>query len=606
MSDYYENNANDSADEPLDLRIADPASDVQTIRAERMAPHSIAAEEAVLGAILINPDSLLEIAAFLRADDFFLLKHGLIWDALQTIQDRGEAVDDLTIIQELRARDQLDNIGGAAFITRLMNNTPTHIHAETYGRIVERASIRRRLLSAAGDIAQIAQDERSDINEVVDRAESTLFGVTERNLRRELTPMRIAISDYYRRVEHQYEHRGEPVGIPTGFTDLDKLLGGLQRSDLIIVAARPGVGKTSLMLSMALNAARLGNNARVAIFSLEMSSEQLVQRLVSAETGINSQKLRSGELDDREWNLFTQAVGNLGNLKLYLDDTPAITPLQMRAKCRRMYREHGLDLIILDYLQLMGSGQARNDNRVQEISYISRSLKELAREMNVPLISAAQLSRQVEQRADKRPQLSDLRESGCLTGDTLIYLPDQGYALPIRELVGRTDLNVLSVDTLSGTLESAAASHVFSTGNRPVFRLETGSGRTIRATANHKFLTRDGWKRLDSLSDGDALAVPDMRPDTVYWDCITAITPDGSDDVYDMTVPGLSNFVANDIIVHNSIEQDADIVIFIYRDDLYDENSERPNQADLLISKHRNGTDGRSRVVLQQKRDAVQ
>lgn len=445
---------NESGDEySLDLQIADTQPESQPIRPERLAPHSIEAEEAVLGSILINPDSMLEIAAFLRTDDFFLYKHGLLWDALSTIHERGEAVDDLTVIEELRARGQLENIGGAAFITRLINNTPTHIHAETYGRIVERASIRRRLLAAAGDIAQIAQDEKSDINEVVDRAESTLFGVTERNMRRELTPMRIAISEYYERIEQQYEHRGEPVGLPTGFTDLDTLLGGMQKSDLIVVAARPGVGKTSLMLSMALNAARLGNNARIALFSLEMSGDQLVQRLVSAETGINSQKLRSGELDEREWTLFTQAVGNLGNLHLFIDDTPAITPLQMRAKCRRLYREHGLDLIIVDYLQLMNSGLARNENRVQEISYISRSLKELAREMNVPLLSAAQLSRQVEQRADKRPQLSDLRESG-------------------------------------------------------------------------------------------------------------------------------------------SIEQDSDIVIFIYREDMYDENSERPNQADLIVSKHRNGPTG--------------
>ncbi len=456
MTDYYDSDPNGAENEPLDLRIADSPQESapDQLRPERLAPHSVAGEEAVLGSILINPDSMLEIAAFLRGDDFFLLKHSYVWEALLAISERGEAIDYLTVIEELRARNLLENIGGAAFITRLINNTPTSMHVETYAHLVETASIRRRLLAAAGDIAQIAQAENADINEVMDHAESVIFGVTERNLRRELIPMRVAISDYYRRIEQQYEHRGEPVGIPTGFTDLDKLLGGFQRSDLIIVAARPGVGKTSLMLSMALNAARLGNNASVAIFSLEMSSEQLVQRLVSAETGINSQKLRTGELDEREWNLFTQAVGNLGNLRLYLDDTPAITPNQMRAKCRRLYREHGLDLIIVDYLQLMESGQGKkNDNRVQEISYISRTLKELAREMNVPLVSAAQLSRQVEQRADKRPQLSDLRESG-------------------------------------------------------------------------------------------------------------------------------------------SIEQDADIVIFIYRDDLYNENSERPNQADLLISKHRSGPTG--------------
>ncbi len=583
----------DSDETALDIRTADPQPEAQVRRSEQLAPHSIEGEEAVLGSILINPDAILEIAAFLRADDFFLYKHSLLWDAMLTIHGRGDALDDLTLIEELRAQNRLEDIGGAAYITRLINNTPTHLNAETYGHLVERSSIRRRLLAAAGEIARIAQDETLDINEVIDRAESTLFAVTERNLRRELTSMRIAISEYYDRIEQQYEHRGEPVGLPTGFTDLDMLLGGLQRSDLIIVAARPGVGKTSLMLSMALNAARLGNNARVAIFSLEMSSEQLVQRLVSAETGINSQKLRSGELDDREWTLFTQAVGNLGNLRLYLDDTPAITPLQMRAKCRRLYREHGLDLIIVDYLQLMNSGLTRNDNRVQEISYISRSLKELAREMNVPLLSAAQLSRQVEQRADKRPQLSDLRESGCLAGDTLIYLPDKGHSVPISSLENRADFRVSSLNIDSWKHEAANVTNAFCTGIKPVYRLTTALGRTIGATANHKFLTIHGWARLDELLIEDCIAVPHQLAESdVYWDAVVSIAPDGEAPVYDLTVPLHSNFLANNIIVHNSIEQDADIVVFIYREDMYEENSERPNQADLIVSKHRNGPTG--------------
>lgn len=418
MTDYY---GLEPDNESLDLRLADQQSEAEPLRPERLAPHSADAEEAILGSILINGEVISEISAFLKAEDFFILKHGLIWDAMLAIFERGEHIDDLIVIDELQARNQLDEIGGAAFITRLITHTPTYIHAETYGHLVERAAIRRRLIAAASEIVRAAQDEVSDIREVVNRAELTLFAVTERNLGRDLLPLRNAISNYYRGVEAQYEHRGEPLGLPTGFNDLNALLGGLQRSDLVIVAARPGVGKTSFLLSLALNAARLAN-ARVAIFSMEMSSEQLVQRLVSAETGINSQKLRSGNLDDSEWTLFTQAVINLGSLSMYLDDTPGISPLEMRTKCRRLYREHGLDLIIVDYLQLMNSGQQHNDNRVQEIGYISRNLKELARELNVPLISAAQLSRQVEQRADKHPMLSDLRESGSIEQDADIVM----------------------------------------------------------------------------------------------------------------------------------------------------------------------------------------
>jgi replicative DNA helicase len=418
MSDQYDFEPDNDT---LDLRLADQQSEAEPLRPERLAPHSADAEEAILGSILINGEVISEISAFLRAEDFFILKHGLIWDVMLAIFERGEHIDDLTVIDELQARHQLDEIGGPAFITRLITHTPTYIHAETYGHLVERAATRRRLIAAASEIVRAAQDEKSDIKEVVNHAELTLFAVTERNLGRDLLPMRNAISNYYRAVEAQYEHRGEPLGLPTGFNDLNALLGGLQRSDLIIVAARPGVGKTSFLLSLALNAARLAN-ARVAIFSMEMSNEQLVQRLVSAETGINSQKLRGGNLDDSEWTLFTQSVINLGNLSIYLDDTPGISPLEMRTKCRRLYREHGLDLIIVDYLQLMNSGQSHNDNRVQEIGYISRNLKELARELNVPLISAAQLSRQVEQRADKHPMLSDLRESGSIEQDADIVM----------------------------------------------------------------------------------------------------------------------------------------------------------------------------------------
>ncbi len=626
-------------------------------RPDTIAPHSAEAEEAVLGSILINPDAIFEVAAFLQASDFFIVRNAWIYEAINAVHDRGEAIDNLTVIQELRNRGQLESVGGSAYIAYLMNNTPTHIHAETYGHIVERAAIRRRLLTAASEIAQTALEENAEINEVIDRVESTLFSVTERRLRKDLIPVRQAVSEYFNRIEYLYTHQDEPLGLPTGFIDLDKLLGGLQRSDLCIVAARPGVGKTSFMLSIALNAARArpSKPTTIAIFSMEMSTEQLIQRFIAAETSINSQKLRLGNLDEREWGLFVEATGKLSNLRLFLDDTPAVSVPQIRTKCRRLYREHGLDLIIVDYLQLMSAGIGRNENRVQEISYISRGLKELARELNVPLLSAAQLSRAVEQRQDKRPQLSDLRESGCLAGDTLIYWPERGCYIPIRKLVGQAGFCVSSLNTDTWKLETAEVTNAFCTGVKPVFHLTTQLGRSIRATANHKFLTFDGWKRLDELTENDFVAVPNgeqlvlgrtsppaplrkqrgekvldtvligspspnsergsggevnsvarivsvrlveaeptarLAESDVYWDKIVSIEPDGETDVYDLTVPGLSNFVANNIIVHNSIEQDADVVMFIYRDDLYNENSDRPNQADILVSKHRNGPTG--------------
>lgn len=379
------------------------------------APFSQEAEEAVLGAILINPDSYLTIASFLTADDFFILRHRYIWDALTRISQRNEKPDFVTVQDELRALGQLSEIGGPAFILNLINNTPTSIHAEVYARLVERASTRRKLLTAADQIKGLALDETLNLEKVVSESESRLFGVTESTIRRDIQPIGTAINEYFERVEVLMQSPAAMQGLPTGFRDLDQLLGGLQRSDLLIFAGRPGMGKTSFLLSVALNAAKV--DARIAIFTMEMGADQIVQRFMAMETGINTQKLRTGQLNQQEYSKFVHSAGVLGELPIFIDDTPAMSPVQMRTKCRRIQHEHGLDLVIVDYLQLMSGGGTFENNRVQEISYISRSLKEMARELQVPVFSAAQLSRAVEQRQDKHPQLSDLRESGSLEQD---------------------------------------------------------------------------------------------------------------------------------------------------------------------------------------------
>ncbi|NDJ78317.1 MAG: replicative DNA helicase [Chloroflexi bacterium] len=568
-----------------------------------MAPHSVEAEEAVLGSILINPEALFDVAAFLQPDDFFIVRNGWVWEAIMNLHHNDEEIDNLTVIEELRRQERLEEVGGPAYITYLINHTPSSIYAEAYGRIVERASLRRRMLTAASEIAQLAHEESADINEVIDRAESALFNVTERRLRKELVPLDAAISEYYDRIEGLYGRGEDLLGVPTGFMDLDDLLGGLQKSDLLIVAGRPGMGKTSWLMSVALNAARA--KARVAYFSLEMGNEQIVQRLISSETGISTHSLRLGDLNEREWALFVEAAGNLSKLKVNLDDTPVLTPLQMRTKCRRLHMDTGLDVVMVDYLQLMTGGIGRTDNRVQEISYISRSLKQLARELNVPVLAAAQLSRAVEQRQDKRPQLSDLRESGCLAGDTLIDLATGGHTpliVPIRELAGQAEFGVRCLDTHSGQLTVGTVSNAFCTGVKPVFRLTTRQGHAIRATANHRFLTRLGWRRLDELAPGERIASGEYTgsgdrsgpraPRYHSWDRVASVIPDEVEPVYDLTVPGPSNFVANGLVVHNSIEQDADVVMFIYRDEVYNDDTDRPNQADIIVAKHRNGPTG--------------
>jgi len=396
------------------------SSDEIATEAAPVVPHNREAEEALLGSVLINPEAYYDVASFLQADDFYIHRHQWIWQVFVRLHERRSPIDFLTVTEDLGRMGQLAEIGGPAYLTYLVTNVPTSLHAEAYGRIIEENSIRRRMLTAANDIAKLAFKEGASVDDVMDEAEKAIFGVSERRLTRDLQPIQQVLSDYYDRID-QLARLGEDIfGVPTGFIDLDRLLMGLQPSDFILIAGRPGTGKTAFMLTAAKNAAQI-HKKHVAIFSLEMSNEQLVQRLIAQETAIDSQRLRTGKLDEDEWPLFTHAIEVLSDTRIFLDDTPALTPLQLRTKCRRLHLEYRLDLILVDYLQLMSSG-ARNENRVQEVSYISRNLKVLARELNVPVLAAAQLSRAIEQRADKEPQLSDLRESGSLEQDADIVM----------------------------------------------------------------------------------------------------------------------------------------------------------------------------------------
>jgi replicative DNA helicase len=397
-----------------------PVVDTTANPAPQVVPHSQEAEEAVIGAVMINPEAYYDVAQFLQADDFYIHRHQWIWEAFTRLHERRIPIDLLTVSEELDQMGHLAEVGGPAYLTALINAVPTSLHAEAYGRRVEETAIRRRMLTAANDIAKLAYQENAPVDSVMDEAEKAIFGVSEKRLTRDLQSIQQVLSDYYDRIDQLANRDEETLGVPTGFIDLDRLLGGLQPSDLLIVAGRPGMGKTAFMLSAAKNAAQT-HKKHVAIFSLEMANEQLVQRLIAQETGIDSQRLRTGKLQEDEWPIFTHAIEVLSDTHVFLDDTPGLTPLQLRTKCRRLHMEFQLDLIVVDYLQLM-SGGIRTDNRVQEVSHISRNLKILARELNVPVLAAAQLSRAVEQRADKEPQLSDLRESGSLEQDADIVM----------------------------------------------------------------------------------------------------------------------------------------------------------------------------------------
>ncbi len=406
-------------------------------------PMSLEAEEALLGAILLEPKAYLVIAAFLSGEDFFLKRHEYIWTAFSRLQERNDAIDYVTLTRELDAMSVLDEIGGQAYLTSLVNKTPSAVHAEVYGEMVSRTSTRRKMLSAADAIRQTALDEELPIDKVISEAEQALFNVSNSQIKREFVPIWEAVSEYYDEIEKLLEMGAGTVGIPTGFKALDGLLGGFQKSDLVVFAGRPGMGKTSWILTVAMQAARRG--ARVAIFTMEMGVEQMVQRLLSMETGIKIGQLRTANINPREQTRLTEAIGRISNLPLFIDDTPSIAPIEMRTKCRRLQHEYGLDMVMVDYMQLMSAGKAYENNRVQEISYISRALKELARELNVCVLSTAQLSRAVEQRQDKRPQLSDLRESGSIEqdADAVMFLyRDEYYNQDATEFPNLAEVNL--------------------------------------------------------------------------------------------------------------------------------------------------------------------
>ena len=390
-------------------------------------PYSREAEEAVLGSVLINPDSYFEISEVINPDDFYIIRNQWIWNSYIRLHERRIPIDILTVSEDLQEQGQLGEIGGQAYLLALVNQTPTSLHGSAYAQIVEQTSIRRRMLASANELAKLAYDQGKEVKTILDAAEKSVFGLSARRVRHDLESIGTVVSDYYDHVDELSKRDEEISGVPTGLTDLDIQLGGMQKSDLLIIAGRPGSGKTGFLLSVAKNAAQK-HKKNVAMFSLEMSNQQLVQRLIAQETGIDTHRLRTGRLLDEEWDVFTKAIDVLAATHIWLDDTPAISPLAMRTKCRRLHMEHGLDLILVDYLQLMGS-DSRSENRVQEVSYISRSLKVLARELNVPVMAAAQLSRAVEQREGKRPVLSDLRESGSLEQDSdivmFIHRPDK-------------------------------------------------------------------------------------------------------------------------------------------------------------------------------------
>lgn len=731
----------------------------------RVPPHNLPAEEAVLGAILLSREALGSvIEAGLRYDDFYKPAHQHIYDVAVSVSQSGGPADTITVADELQRLGLLDAVGGVETLHGLQNATPAISNAGHYAKIVADAAMLRRLIMVAGDISEIAYSGPDNVDQALDEAETKVFKVADRRVSDTYAEIGELMKGAIERIEENYARGDTITGIPTGYQDLDELLSGLQPSTLNIIGARPAMGKTAFGLGMATNVAKVSSKA-VLVFSLEMGHIELTQRILSSEAEVDSTKIRNGRLSENDWARIGRAIGRL-EVPLYLDDNPRVTVMEIRAKARRLKMQKGdLGLILIDYLQLM-SGGGNSENRQLEVSEISRNLKILARELEVPIVALSQLSRNLEARADKKPMLSDLRESGCLTASTRLLRADTNTEVTLGELVetGALDVPVWSLDD-HYRMVPATLTHAFPSGVKRVFRMRLASGRTVDATGNHRFRTVDGWAPLDELHVGARLAVPrllaapehvapmspgdiaihavadrveaevfalptsqvalylrrrwdlarrggsavvdpgarisidcldaavaadvqqlllrlairssiDTRParerpecdhvtvrvrgldghrrfvadvlgsgvsipdagtddenDTVpgsadgrrgessrarlaeladllgdkdladlagsdvLWDRIVGIDDIGVHEVFDATVLATHNFIANGIVAHNSLEQDADVVMFLYRDEVYNKESPDRGAADLIVAKHRAGPIGDMRLV---------
>lgn len=404
-------------------------STIEQINAQygKLPPQAVEVEEAVLGALMLERDAYVTVADIIEARSFYKEEHQKIFEAIKSLSGKEKPVDLLMVTQELKDRNQLEEIGGPGYITQLTRRVASAAHIEFHARIIAQKFIQRELIRVSSEIQSKSYDDTIDVDDLIDFSESSLFKVAEGNIKKETVPIKPVLNEAILQIEKAKNQKEGLNGVPSGFTALDRITSGWQKTDLIIVAARPSMGKTAFVLSMARNMA-VDHNRGVALFSLEMSSVQLVTRLISSETELGSQKLKTGRLEDWEWEHLNRKISSLDKAPIFIDDTPALSIFEFRAKCRRLKMQYNIDVIIVDYLQLMTAGTDSRGSREQEVSTISRSLKAIAKELDVPILALSQLNRSVESREGKRPQLSDLRESGAIEQDadivTFIHRPE--------------------------------------------------------------------------------------------------------------------------------------------------------------------------------------
>jgi replicative DNA helicase len=474
-------------------------------------PHSVEAEQAVLGGLMLDTQAWDNVADAVVEDDFYRPDHRLIFAAIAALAGEAKPCDVVTVSQHLERNGKLEGAGGLAYLSSVARDTPTAANVRAYADIVRERSLLRQLVRAGTEIASaVFNNDGETARALVDRAEQRVFEIAEGSFRKRdgAIAVRQLLPGVIDQIDEWHNNPDKLRGLPTGFTEFDKLTGGLRPGDLVIVAGRPSMGKTTLAVNMAEYAAvHPGTRASVAIFSMEMPSEQVITRMLSSIGSVPLNSLRSGKISDEDWVRITGATSQLSEAKIFIDETPALNPTELRARARRVKREHGLSLVVVDYLQLM-QVPGTNENRATEIAEISRGLKALAKELSVPVIALSQLNRGVEQREHKKPVMSDLRE--CVPGDTLVCLTD-GSRVPIAELVGK-EPRVWAVDE-NHRIIKARSDKVWKVGRRPVFSVQLASGRSIRATFKHRLLTGSGWKTVGTLAPGDRIALARQLPE---------------------------------------------------------------------------------------------
>jgi len=480
---------------------------------DKLPPQNIEAEQSVLGSLMLDKKAIVRIADIINVGDFYRSAHNSIYQAMVELYEKGEPIDLLSLANRLEENKQITEIGGVSYLTALVNTVPTAANVVHYAKIVQRKKTLRDLIDASYYINQLGYQEKEDVESIVDQAEQKVFSIAKQSLRsQEFVPIKATLEEAFERIDRLHRGDGALRGVPTGYHALDNYLAGLQKSDLIIIASRPSLGKTTLALDIARNIG-IKNKIPVGIFSIEMAKEQLIDRILCAEADVDLWRLRTGRLSGEgpgnDFERIQQAMDVLSEAPIFIDDAASPTLMQMRTMARRLQAEHGLGLIVVDYLQMIQPSN-NYDSSVQQVTEISRGLKTLARELDIPVLALSQLSRAVESRSPSIPRLSDLRESGCLAADTLITDFESGQRLTIKSLAQRKIQKAIKIYALDGNYQAKPhfMTKAFYSGKKMIYQLKTRSGRKIKASANHPFFKLNGWTSLDELKIGDTVALP--------------------------------------------------------------------------------------------------